>query len=259
MIPPQRPLPARAGRGRAVAAEAGRRSREFRHSGTSATNPGRQELTAFCTAVGDGADIGLAAADFGRACCGLLTESELERCLIALLAGELSSVSADPAAVIAAARAGHRRQAEAFRFTALLVDPLSGLDSESRLVSELWEAAAAGRPTWLVVLSPTVRARSRSWISDLEVGLLRRPLPGRLSMVKLESGDVLMLTDTLVAAQDGLAEFARRLPLLAGRVVAVQPAASIADLAWWLVGVLAADPAPDDETDRDSPQDAGDV
>lgn len=196
-------------------------------------------LTAFCAAVAAGADITAAAADFGRESCGLLTERELERCLLVLLAGELQAVRADPAAVIAVARAGHRRQAEAYRVTELLVDPLSGLDSEARFVSELWEATSAGRPTWLVVLGPSAAVRSRSLLDDLELGLLRRPGSGRGSMVLLRSGVVLLLTTTRDAALEELQAFTRRWPLRSGRVIPGERAASVADLSWWLVGVVA--------------------
>lgn len=145
----------------------------------------------------------------------------------------------DLAAVIAAARLGHSRQAEAFRFTELLIDPLNGLDSESRFLADLWGSVSLGHPTWLMICVP-IEPTTGSWERGLTAGVLRWTTPGLLGVTLLASGAVVGRTGTAESAHRCLAELTGRLPGLVGRVVRVGTVTGIADLAWWLVCAVAA-------------------
>lgn len=201
--------------------------------------PAGVETVRLCRALAAECGAEGAAFDFGRGCCGFLDQEEMVQYLrlILLVTTEFGHSSTDEENAVAAAVAGFQRQAETFRYAEMLTDPLSGLDSEPKFLTELWNTVSRRASTFLAVFKVPSPERPENWTQLVELGALWREIAGVEGLGTMGAGNLLVRASSAQAAHRCI-EATHRRWAIPGRVARVpHDFSSIAELAWWLTGI----------------------
>lgn len=194
-------------------------------------------------AANDAVSMTDAAVRFGRSCFAVSEQEMMGRIRFAAAAADGQKDTTTTGALAMAAVSGRHRELESLRWISMLVEPLSGFDTEARFLADLWAQVRSGKPVWLATLVLINNRSDAPWLQRMRVAAQCTELLGD----RFSAEAAAVLHDEVVVVRGSCSagierfvdEAALRTPGLTGTCHAVPPdLVSVEELTWWLSGVL---------------------